>query len=310
MKRILTTLLFTILCIGLQAQIKVSTTNKVGISTSNPLSLLSVNTDGATDHLTYFYDTNVERLSKIELDNPTGNYGIALNSVVRLGNSTKMVASNFQSYSSTVNSCLTFGVRSTVGNGYDGKNYAVYGSLLGSRNGAAIVGVFGGTEPTIPGLYTGYFHGDVKIGNNGTLFVNTIQYTSDIRLKTDVRSISSDAGEKENLLKISSLNAIKYKFIDPSTLIESSASDTTSVIINPVEPDSRDHIGLSAQEIRLVFPELVMEDSEGYLSVDYTGLIPVLIEATKEQQTIIEELQSELLKMKTEIENLKALPIK
>jgi hypothetical protein len=50
-------------------------------------------------------------------------------------------------------------------------------------------------------------------------------------------------------------------------------------------------IGLLAQEIEEVFPELVKEgeDKGGPLSVNYQGLIPVLINAIKEQQ---EELMS------------------
>ena len=45
-------------------------------------------------------------------------------------------------------------------------------------------------------------------------------------------------------------------------------------------------IGLLAQEIEEVFPELVKEgeDKDGTLSVNYQGLIPVLINAIKEQQ--------------------------
>jgi hypothetical protein len=46
-----------------------------------------------------------------------------------------------------------------------------------------------------------------------------------------------------------------------------------------------------AQEVRELFPELVQEDKEGILSVNYSGLIPVLIESVKEQQKQIDELK-------------------
>lgn len=49
----------------------------------------------------------------------------------------------------------------------------------------------------------------------------------------------------------------------------------------------QNHIGLIAQEAQAVLPELVKADTAGYLYVDYIGLIPVIIEALKEQQTII-----------------------
>ena len=40
--------------------------------------------------------------------------------------------------------------------------------------------------------------------------------------------------------------------------------------------------GLVAQEIEKIFPELVVENNQGYKSVNYQGLIPVLIESVKD----------------------------
>ncbi len=45
--------------------------------------------------------------------------------------------------------------------------------------------------------------------------------------------------------------------------------------------------GFIAQELREVFPELVDENEEGYLNIDYVGLIPVLVEAIKELEAKI-----------------------
>src|SRR5258705_13292698 len=47
-------------------------------------------------------------------------------------------------------------------------------------------------------------------------------------------------------------------------------------------------LGFSAQEIEKLFPELVMTDLKGYKSVDYGRMTPVLVEAIKEQQAIID----------------------
>ena len=56
---------------------------------------------------------------------------------------------------------------------------------------------------------------------------------------------------------------------------------------------SNQKIGLLAQDVQAVFPELVKEanNEEGTLSVNYQGLIPVLINAIKEQQQEINELK-------------------
>lgn len=67
-------------------------------------------------------------------------------------------------------------------------------------------------------------------------------------------------------------------------------------------------IGVIAQEIESVIPEVVKTNDEGYKLVDYSKLTVVLIEAMKEQQKMIEELQEknrELQQLKKEIEELK-----
>jgi hypothetical protein len=56
--------------------------------------------------------------------------------------------------------------------------------------------------------------------------------------------------------------------------------------------------GFIAQELKKVMPELVKEDNEGYLGVNYTMLIPVLTEAIKEQQQELDLLKQELTLLK------------
>lgn len=68
-------------------------------------------------------------------------------------------------------------------------------------------------------------------------------------------------------------------------------------------------IGLIAQEVEAIFPELVDTDDQGFKSVEYSKLVAVLIEALKEQQAQINSLQSQngdLQEVKAEIELLKA----
>ena len=57
-------------------------------------------------------------------------------------------------------------------------------------------------------------------------------------------------------------------------------------------------IGVIAQDVEKIVPEIVSSDENGYKSVDYSKLAPLLIEAVKEQQKQIEELKSEIEKLK------------
>jgi len=59
-----------------------------------------------------------------------------------------------------------------------------------------------------------------------------------------------------------------------------------------------------------VFPELVSTDDRDMLAVNYQGLVPVLINALKEQQAEIDELKKQDAKMKeqqADIDKLKVM---
>jgi len=58
--------------------------------------------------------------------------------------------------------------------------------------------------------------------------------------------------------------------------------------------DEGKQIGLIAQEVEKVIPELVHTDNEGYKAVSYEKLTAVLIEAIKEQQKKIAELENRI----------------
>jgi hypothetical protein len=51
-------------------------------------------------------------------------------------------------------------------------------------------------------------------------------------------------------------------------------------------------LGFIAQDMRDVLPEIVMEDRNGYLSIDYSKVTPVLVNAIKEQQAQIDALKN------------------
>ncbi|MGB1539534.1 MAG: tail fiber domain-containing protein [Rickettsiales bacterium] len=98
--------------------------------------------------------------------------------------------------------------------------------------------------------------------------------TSDARLKQDVAPIS------DALDKLSSFDGIYYRWNEKAKMM--------------VDKESK-HLGVIAQEVRKVFPEAVLEDENGYLSVSLDALVPPLIEAVKELKAQNEALRAEML---------------
>ena len=62
-------------------------------------------------------------------------------------------------------------------------------------------------------------------------------------------------------------------------------------------------LGFIAQEIEKIYPEVVMTDKDGYKSVDYSRLTPVLVEAIKELKKENDRLKAEVGSIKTDYDN-------
>jgi len=115
------------------------------------------------------------------------------------------------------------------------------------------------------------------INASGQVRANGIALTSDARFKQNITGI---ANALNNLLKLRGTN---YFFITNSFPERNFSTDK--------------QIGVIAQEVEKIFPELVSTDKDGYKSVNYIGLIPVVIESIKEQQTQIEKQNQRIDKL-------------
>ena len=56
--------------------------------------------------------------------------------------------------------------------------------------------------------------------------------------------------------------------------------------------DGRTHVGVIAQEVEAILPEVVSEKSDGMKTVAYGNMVGLLIEAIKDLKAEIEELKS------------------
>ena len=71
--------------------------------------------------------------------------------------------------------------------------------------------------------------------------------------------------------------------------------------------DSLRHAGVIAQEVEAVLPEAVETDEQGFKSVTYDNLIPLLIEATKELKAEKDELKAEKDALEAKVDRLEKL---
>jgi hypothetical protein len=113
--------------------------------------------------------------------------------------------------------------------------------------------------------------------------------TSDKRFKDNFRSID------QPLQKILKLNGTKYDF-------KADASDSIGNAEEKLKRDGlrKDHLGFIAQEVKEILPEAVVydKDNDKYF-MDYNAIIPVIVEAMKEQQKKIDDLTDEINKLKS-----------
>jgi len=86
------------------------------------------------------------------------------------------------------------------------------------------------------------------------------------------------------LTKILQLNSYYYNF-KPSFFAGAVNTNTLT---------AQKQIGFIAQEIESVFPELVDTNDKGLKSVNYDAMIPILLEAIKEQQAKINQLEQKI----------------
>ncbi len=52
--------------------------------------------------------------------------------------------------------------------------------------------------------------------------------------------------------------------------------------------------GLIAQEVQQVLPQVVTERNDGFLALDYSKMVGLLVEAIKEQQIQIDQLKAQI----------------
>ncbi|MEO1516205.1 MAG: tail fiber domain-containing protein [Bacteroidota bacterium] len=124
----------------------------------------------------------------------------------------------------------------------------------------------------------------------GSILATAFTVSSDRRLKRDFTTIQSP------LEKILATNGQKYFY-------RTDLEDDFSVQNMP----ETEQVGYIAQELQEILPQAVTEGDNGYLSVNYNMLVPVITEAMKEQQDIIDQQKAQITQLEDRLGRIEAL---
>jgi hypothetical protein len=165
------------------------------------------------------------------------------------------------------------GIGASGGVGVEGSSASGVGVQARTSSGVLIEGIAGGMTR-------------FRVANNGDVFVNgTMVHSSDARLKTNIQPLTNV------LEKLEQIRGVSYERVDAPAVADGS-------------PRRRD-IGVIAQEVETVFPELVTPSGyEDYKAVAYQRLTAVLIEAVKELRAELKDVKAENEKLRQRIDRL------
>lgn len=273
-KTILSTLLLSFFLFNgnINAQLTVTSEGNVAIGTSIATShkLRVYNTDEAyAANLGNYFNTSSTKYGLYSYNGSQGTgtkYGIY--STLYQNSGSSLTTSGIYSYVYPNGSGTGYGLRTSVSNVGSGTKYGVYSTINGGSG------------------YAGYFVGDVFI--DGTFTINLMSPNPTLKMA----KVNNAAD------RLKTLSALAYQ---PTVK----------------EAEARTKYTLDIASVKNAFPELVFEterpmDEEELVegeepketttptktttvtSIDYNGLIPVLVEAIKEQQAQIEDLQNKL----------------
>ena len=285
-------------CSASHAQLKVLSNGKVGIGTTTPkYSLLDIGKTGTAGGLTIYNSALTNPLLfKLYSNGDYGylnfggvaKHGITINKDGGIGlGADPSIELDTPEYINI----YTYGERSAL------MAYAKYPYDYGD-----VIKVYSNRDTDVAyvvrrsGQFTFYVTGDGNVYSKGSLLT-----ASDESYKENISSINN------SLNTIRQMRGVTYKLkeqADESTTASTLQSDVSSrdtlsaqspvpvEIVNKIKAEKkRKKSGFIAQELEEIFPEAVYTLPNGKKAIAYSEIIPLLVEAIKEQQNEIDELK-------------------
>ena len=289
-------------CFG---QLKIDSLGHVGIASNIAESILSVGGNGHNTFTAQFSPVTGRKAVCIHNISQTTNNPLALyiDNVIYDTNKTIW---GIRVHSSINSNALTSGTYYGIvsnGGGSQNKNIGIMGGLedspyLGTYN----AGIYGSASASdafaFSGTYAGYFHGDVRV--TGTTYANLLTPSS--ATPTTQTTILDENRSGEIVID-------KLVLLKPTQLINESEPEVSIVSeeykkqaeeLGEEIPKSTESVqtrmasvrySIDEESLRNLFPELVYEDLDGNVSINYIEMVPLLVQSIKELNAKIESLE-------------------
>lgn len=302
MKKIFLTIILAAAAMNINAQLVVDSLGRVGIATDSVKSMLSVGTAGDGDEA-------------INCNAQGKKYGLYLL------NETDSQIFSYGTYSLVKNNTWKcYGGRSTARGGGDMTSYqyvigmggfagnaptavGLYGGKASTSSFLDFAGVYGSETGAVPsftnysGIYAGYFKGKVRV-TNGIYATVLSPSASPSPSGLGGTTLLSDRGESVTD-KLSQVQAVQFLRYDPTKETKTAKTNLDELDIDNMSQEELDSLaetieeepepylspiqyGLAADQLKAVYPELVYEDANGNVSINYVEMIPLLVQSINE----------------------------
>ena len=333
MKKAIILLVCALSSIISNAQLKVNSNGKVGIGTTSPAYMLDVYSSSQDAAVKFQGGQYCVRIYNQGYGSRRD--GIYILTVTESGKSISGV--DIDTYGASTTQSV-WGVRSLAGNSTSANYGVWGGlRTTNITNGAGIFGSSlssGSISSNYQGKYAGYFYGDVRV--TGTLYGTLMTPSSSASASNSTATVvgayntRGDGAEEESVSnKLQQVQLLQfYRSPDENKLSEEeieaqreqlrrtklSAKEGQSEEMSEIVEDNEleDEIeyevpqtklstiryGLDTEQLKDVYPELVYEDQNGNVSINYIEMIPLLVQAVNEVKAENETLKDEIAELK------------
>lgn len=301
MKKIFIMMLVAAAATNINAQLVVDSLGRVGIGTETPKSLLSVGSNG--NIATTIYCRSTDKLQVLNIKNYTDSiqntsgadfYAENLSGDCIGVNSNAIGGNDMESSQRVVGiNGLASQARTAIG--------VLGGRILDLCTPVNFAGVYGAETGFLPsfsnysGTYAGYFNGKVRV-TNGIYATLLSPSASPSPSGQNGTTILSDRGEcvTDKLSQVQAVQFLRYEPDRKEAVTEEEEAEPEPYL-SPIQ------YGLDANQLKTVYPELVYEDANGNVSINYVEMVPLLVQSIKELKDELAELKGTPSK-KTKVE--------